>query len=92
VWLRPTQVVRLAQALPRGPGVGEVVLSAQLAPPEETALPLAWRRDVRWISARSDPQRRRGNGQLGLVPWATHMRLAIDDDTVLPDIYAATFK
>jgi hypothetical protein len=91
VWLRPTQVVRLAQALPRGPGVGEVVLSAQLAPPEETALPLAWRRDVRWISARSDPQRRRGNGQLGLVPWATHMRLAIDDDTVLPDIYAATY-
>jgi hypothetical protein len=91
IWLRPAQIHALAQARPQGPGVAQVVFSAQLAPPEKTELPLAWRREARWVSARSDPQRIRGNGQLGLVPWASHMKLALGQEALLSEIYAATY-
>jgi hypothetical protein len=90
-WLSPAQTLALAQARPQGPGVTPVVFSAQLAPPEKTALPLAWRREARWVSTRSDPQRVRGKGALGLVPWASHMKLSLDQEALLSEVYAATY-
>ena len=90
-WLRPAQVQALADARPQGVPGARIVFSAQLAPPENTVLPLAWRRDARWVSARSDPARVRGKGVMGLVPWASHMKLPLEHEALLSEIYAATY-
>jgi hypothetical protein len=90
-WLRPAQVQALADARPHGVPGARIVFSAQLAPPEKTVLPLAWRRDARWVSARSDPARVHGKGVLGLAPWASHMKLPLEQEALLSEIYAATY-
>jgi hypothetical protein len=90
-WLRPAQVKALAEARPQGVPGARIVFSAQLAPPEKTVLPLAWRRDARWVSAHSDPARVHGKGVLGLAPWASHMKLPLEQDALLAEIYAATY-
>ena len=90
-WLRPEQLLRLTEARPQGLGVAQVLISAQLAPPEKTALPLAWRREARWVSARSDPRRVQGKGVLGLVPWASHMKLSLNEEALTAEVYAATY-
>jgi len=90
-WLRPAQVQALAEARPQGVPGARIVLSAQLAPPQKTVLPLAWRRDARWVSAHSDPARVHGKGVLGLAPWASHMKLPLEQEALLSEIYAATY-
>ena len=72
--------------------VGRVVLSAQLAPPELTAVPPAWRSRVLWVSMRADPVRQQGAAALSLVPWL--QRLGLPDGLSpadLADVHAATF-
>jgi len=90
-WLRPPALKALAAALPQGPATDRIILSAQLAPPDRTDLPPAWRQRARWISARSDPQRLQGRGVIGLVPWMAHMKLPLNEEALLSDVYAATY-
>lgn len=90
-WLRPEELKQLAQALPTSPATAHVFVSAQLAPTDKTDLPLAWRKNVRWISAHSDPTRLYGKGVLGLTPWAAHLRLPLDEQPLMAEIYAATY-
>lgn len=90
-WLRPAEIRALATARPDGPGTGQLLFSAQLAPPQRADLPAAWRAQARWISARSDPARVHGQGVLGLAPWLQHMKLADDDESLLAEVYAATY-
>ncbi len=90
-WLDPVELQALSNALPEGLGTQQMIFSAQLAPPEETALPMTWRRWVRWVSVRSDPARRYGNAVIGLIPWAKHLRLPLAEEALLADIYAATY-
>ncbi len=92
-WLRPTHLNALAQKRPQGLGVRLAVYSGHLAPPEKTDLPLAWRQEARWISLHSDPQRMHGNGVIGLAPWMERLKmpLAPEHESVLSEIYAATY-
>jgi hypothetical protein len=92
-WLNPRHLNELARLRPQGLGVRLAVYSAQLAPPEKTELPRAWRQEARWISAHSDPQRIRGNGVLGLVPWMERLKLPLvpEDEALLSEVYAATY-
>lgn len=90
-WLSPTHLSALARLRPQGLGTRLALFSAQLAPPEKTNLPLAWRREARWISLRSDPQRVRGKGVLGLAPWQSRLQLPPSDDVLMSEIYAATY-
>jgi hypothetical protein len=90
-WLSPAHLNTLAQLLPQGLGVRLAMFSGQLAPPEKTELPLPWRREARWVSLRSDPQRVRGKGVLGLTPWLSHLQLPPSDDALLSEVYAATY-
>lgn len=92
-WLSPTHLNALARQRPLGLGVRLVVYSGHLAPPEKTDLPLAWRQEARWISLHSDPQRMHGNGVIGLAPWMERLRmpLAPEHESVLSEIYAATY-
>jgi hypothetical protein len=91
LWLRPAEVQQLVQRLPAGPASDRVHVSAQLAPPEALELPAAWRSKVRWVSAHSDPQRLYGKSVLGLVPWAGHLNLALDQRALQAEVYAATY-
>jgi len=90
-WLSTAQLQALSAAVPQVPQGSQVIFSAQLAPPDKTNLPVAWRERARWISARSDPTRRHGNAVIGLVPWAQHLQLPLDDEALMADIYAATY-
>jgi hypothetical protein len=90
-WLSPSQMQALAKARPQGLGAGLALFSGQLAPPDKTDLPAAWRRDARWISLRSDPRRQQGKGVLGLMPWLSHLKLAAGDEALLSEVYAATY-
>jgi len=90
-WLNAEHLSQLARAQPDGPGVRQATFSAQLAPPLKTALPQGWRQDARWISLRSDPQRVRGQGVLGLTPWLARLPGLPGDETWLSELYAATY-
>jgi hypothetical protein len=90
-WLTPAQLQLRASARPEGPGTSLAIFSAQLAPPDKTRLPEAWRRDSRWISVRSDPGRLHGRGALGLVPWLQQLKLAPGETALLAEVYAATY-
>ena len=90
-WLQPEELKQLARALPNSPQTAHVFVSAQLAPADKTDLPLAWRKNVRWISAHSDPTRLYGKGVLGLMPWAAHLHLPLDEQPMMAEIYAATY-
>jgi hypothetical protein len=90
-WLGSEQLRALAAARPQGLGVAEMVFSAQLAAPGRIALPQAWRRDILWVSARSDPQQLRGKSVLGLLPWAAQLKLPLDEEAVMAEVYAATY-
>jgi Cytochrome c len=90
-WLSPAHLNALAQLRPEGLGVRLALFSGQLAPPEKTELPWAWRREARWVSLRSDPQRVRGKGVLGLAPWLSQLQLPPSDDAMLAEVYAATY-
>jgi hypothetical protein len=90
-WLSPTRLNTLARLRPAGPGVRWAVFSAQLAPPEKTELPLAWRQEARWISLRSDPQRLQGKSVLGLRAWLAQLQSPAGDESTLAEIYAATY-
>ncbi len=91
LWLRPAELAQLLRALPRGPVSERVVLSAQLAAPQQVDLPDAWRPRTRWVSAHADPQRLYGKSVLGLQPWAEHLQLPLDERALLAEIYAATY-
>ena len=54
LWLRPPEIEQLVQAMPDGPGAGEVVVSALLAPPESTLLPPAWKARLTFVSLFDD--------------------------------------
>jgi hypothetical protein len=90
-WLSPAHLNALASLRPQGMGVRLVLFSGQLAPPDKTELPLAWRKEARWLSLRSDPQRVRGRGVLGLTPWLSHLQLPPDDEAMRAEVYAATY-
>jgi hypothetical protein len=90
-WLSPANMNALARLRPQGLGVRQALFSAQLARPEMTELPLAWRREARWVSLRSDPQRVRGRGVLGLTPWLSRLDVSPSDDALLAEVYAATY-
>jgi hypothetical protein len=90
-WLSSTHLNELAQLRPEGLGVRRVLFSGQLAPPEKTELPLAWRREARWVSLRSDPQLVRGKGVLGLTPWLSQLQLPRSDEVMMAEVYAATY-
>jgi hypothetical protein len=92
-WLSPIHLNALARVRPQGLGVRLALYSGHLAPPEKTDLPLAWREEARWISLHSDPQRMRGNGVLGLVPWMERLKLPLapENEALLSEIYAATY-
>ena len=76
-------------ALGAGP---RIVLSAQLAPPQHTSVPAAWRRRVLWISQRADPVREAAAAAISRVPWAQRLGLPPGLDPVaLADVHAATF-
>jgi hypothetical protein len=90
-WLGPEQLRALAAARPQGLGVAQIVFSAQLAAPGKIELPQAWRRDILWVSARSDPQQLHGKSVLGLVPWAAQLKLPLDEEAVMAEVYAATY-
>jgi cytochrome c553 len=90
-WLSPANLNTLAGLRPQGLGVRQALFSAQLARPEMTELPLAWRREARWVSLRSDPQRVRGRGVLGLTPWLSRLEVAPSNDALLAEVYAATY-
>jgi hypothetical protein len=70
--------------------VAAIVFSAQLAAPGRVQLPPAWRRDARWVSARSDPQQLRGKNVMGLLPWAEQLKLPLKEEAVMAEVYAAT--
>lgn len=91
LWLRPAEVAELVRALPMGPASSQVYISAQLTGPQQLNLPAPWRASTRWVSARSDPARLYGKSVMGLVPWASHLKLALDDRALLSEIYAATY-
>jgi hypothetical protein len=90
-WLGTAQLRALAAAKPQGLGVAEIVVSAQLAAPGRVALPPAWQRDILWVSARSDPQQLHGKAVLGLLPWAAQLKLPLDEEAVMAEVYAATY-
>jgi hypothetical protein len=90
-WLNPAQLNDLAKSRPQGLDTRMAVFSGQLAPPEKTDLPSAWRTQARWISLHSDPRRLQGKGVLGLSPWLTHLKLAAADEALLSQVYAATY-
>jgi hypothetical protein len=90
-WLGAAQIQALTGERPQGLGVTEVVFSAQLAAPEKVQVPAAWRREALWVSARADPQHRHGKGVLGLLPWATQLKLPLDEEALMAEVYAATY-
>jgi hypothetical protein len=90
-WLGPADLQQLAKAQVQGPGTPRVFFSAQLAPADKSDLPLAWRKNARWVSAHSDPARLYGKGVIGLTPWAEHMHLPLDERSLMSQIYAATY-
>ena len=91
-WLSARALQGLARAWPSaGQGNTRLIFSAQLAAPEGLDLPVPWRQAARWVSVRSDPDRRQGHAVIGLVPWAQHLNLSMADEPVLGDVYAATY-
>lgn len=90
-WLSLANLETLARSRPEGLGARWAVFSAQLAPPDKAQLPIAWRREARWISLRSDPARVRGQGVLGLKPWLERLRLPASDEPLMAELYAATY-
>ena len=90
-WLRPAMLRRLVASHPEAFADVTIHLSARLAPPQSLELPVAWRRAAVWISAGSDPARLRGKGVLGLVPWTQRLGIALDDEALLSEVYAATY-
>lgn len=94
-WLAAQPVPGGTDAGGTGGRVGDVprtVLSAQLAPPQHTSVPAAWRRRVLWISQRADPVREAAAAALSRVPWAQRLGLPPGlDPLALGDVHAATF-
>ena len=90
-WLGSADLQQLAKAQAQGPGTEMVFFSGQLAPADKTDLPLAWRKNARWVSAHSDPARLYGKGVIGLTPWAEHMHLPLGERSLMSQIYAATY-
>ncbi len=90
-WLGLEQLRRLTESRQQGPGTDRILFSAQLGPPGKADLPLPWRQVARWVSVRSDPRRVQGRGVMGLVPWLAHMKLSAHDESLLSEVYAATY-
>jgi hypothetical protein len=90
-WLGTAELQQLTKAQAKGPGTAMMFFSGQLAPADKTDLPLAWRKNARWVSAHSDPARLYGKGVIGLTPWAEHMHLPLDERSLMSQIYAATY-
>lgn len=88
-WLRPPELQHLFTQLP--PASAPVYVSARLAEPGNLIVPPSMQPRLRWISTRIDPQRRRANNTVGLVPWAQHLGLPIRDEALMAEVYAATY-
>lgn len=92
LWLPPQQLQALAQRWPDGwPGADEVLLSAQLTPPEGIELPAAWERQIRWASLHSDAGRLRANKAMVLSNWLSRLGLPEEPGTAQAETYAAIF-
>lgn len=90
-WLGSAMLREMTARHPTAFSGVSVYLSARLAPPTLSDLPPAWREGVAWISAGSDPARLRGKAALGLVPWAQRIGMALGDEALLSEVYAATY-
>ncbi len=90
-WLRSPAAEAFVAQHADGPRGTPVFFSARLIAPGSLELPLAWRRDAAWVSARSDPARLNGKGALGLTPWLARLGVAPSDPALLAEIYAATY-
>ena len=99
LWLGSAEVEAWLAAHPAAPGADSapgkgprIVLSAQLAPPQHTTIPPAWRQRVLWLAQRSDPVQAAAAAALSLVPWLQRLGLPADlDPLALGDVHAATF-
>jgi hypothetical protein len=87
LWLRPRQLVEAAAVPPRQPPQGELFLSALLAPPEEVALPTAWKARAFYLSA-FDPLATR-RAQVTLLPWLDRQHIPDTNLRLRGDAYAA---
>lgn len=86
-WLRPKQIAELSSAMPEANPAGHIYLSSLLAPPEELAIPEAWKPALRYISFFDTLAARRS--QTSLVPWLARHRIAATDLRLRGDAYAA---
>lgn len=92
LWLPPAQLQALARRWPGGwPDADEVLLSAQLTPPDDIELPPAWERQVRWASLHSDAGRLRANKAMVLSNWLSRLGLPEEPGTAQAETYAAIF-
>ena len=90
-WLRSEELNQLAVRMPELAGRARIFLSAQLSPPELTHLPVTWRATARWVSVRSEPERIRGKGALGMLPWAAKLNIPLEHSALIAEVYAATY-
>jgi hypothetical protein len=92
LWLPPQQLQALTQRWPDGwPGADQVLLSAQLTPPDGIKLPAAWERQIRWASMHSDAGRLRANKAMVLSNWLSRLGLPEEPGTAQAETYAAIF-
>jgi len=88
-WLRPAELQALFTQLPSANT--PVYVSARLAEPDKLAVPPDLQHRLRWVSTRIEPQRLHANNTVGLVPWAQHLGLPIQDEALQAEVYAATY-
>jgi hypothetical protein len=90
-WMPAQQVQALVQHGPPPPGLQQLLLSAQLAPPGEIDLPPPWQPHVAWMSMHSDPVRLRAARALVLAQWLRGLGLPQRPGTTQAEVHAATF-
>jgi hypothetical protein len=88
-WLRSPELQALFAQLP--PADTPVFVSARLAEPDKLVVPPNLQPRLRWVSTRIEPQRLHANNTVGLVPWAQHIGLPIQDEALQAEIYAAAY-
>ncbi len=91
LWLRPSEIEQLVASAPAGPPVGEVFLSALLAPPEALSLPPAWKARLRYVSLFDDLSVQGQIARLRLERWLDMAGLPEHegDQRLQADAYAA---
>ncbi len=87
LWLRPEALADLARRQPQAPDAARTFVSAQLAAPEETDLPPAWKERILFVSGFDPLARRRSIA--AVRPWLARNGIPLDRMRARADAFAA---